>query len=95
VCMEVWSVLRRGGRWWINLPTWREEGGPSKEHYMILPTWFMKPLLEKSGFRIVYSSDESIEYQYLLEKVSLEEIIDAKSIRYLLAKRLEMAPDAT
>lgn len=91
MCAEVWAVLRRGGRWWINLPTWQnsDRDGPKKEHYMILPPWFMVPLLERSRFRIVTRKDEGIAYNYLCEKLDLD-FNDPLNISHILEKRLEL-----
>lgn len=98
LCTEIWSVLRPHGRWWIHLPTWQnsDKDGPSNIHFMILPPWFMKPLFERSGFKILYFEDNDARYQYLLERQPLEEITpepsghSEKSIVDLLRRRLEI-----
>lgn len=103
VCMEVWAVLRPYGRWWMNLPTWQssDKDGPSNQHFMVLPPWFMKPMFRRSGFKELYFEDNEIRYQYLLERLPLDKIdtetmIDRnKSIISLLQKRLEMGREYT
>lgn len=98
LCMEVWAVLRPHGRWWINLPTWQysDKDGPSNQHFMILPPWFMKPMFRRSGFKILYFEDNEARYQFLLERLSFEEITlepaphREKSIAHLLKRRLEI-----
>lgn len=90
MCTEVWAVLRKGGRWWINLPTWRgsDKEGPKKEHYMVLPPWFMVPLLERSRFKIVTQKDEETVAYYLCEKLDVD--YDPANISRILEKRLEL-----
>lgn len=99
VCIEVWACLRKSGRWWINLPTWQssDKDGPSNMHFMILPPWFMRPMFRRTGFRELYFEDNEVRYQYLLEKMSLEEITDeprgqeiGKTLQGALRKRLEI-----
>ena len=93
LCTEVWAVLRSYGRWWINLPTWQnsDKDGPSNQHFMILPPWFMKPMLRRSGFRTLYFEDNEVRYQYLLERLPLEEVGHRnKSIIDSLQKRLKI-----
>ena len=98
VCMEVWTVLRPYGRWWMNLPTWKssDKDGPSNQHFMVLPPGFMRPMFKRSGFRELYFEDNEVRYQYLLERLPLEEVDveqvehRKKSIVSLLRKRLEI-----
>lgn len=76
VCIEVWAALRPGGRWWINLPTWQssDKDGPSNQHFMVLPPWFMKPMFKRSGFKELFFEDNDVRYQYLLEKLPLDTV---------------------
>ncbi len=100
VCAEVWASLRPGGRWWINLPTWQhsDKDGPSNEHFMILRPWYMRPMFRRCGFKELYFEDNEARYQFLLEKVPLDEIDPEfsgsgrrkKSMVDQLAKRLEI-----
>ncbi|MBA7617628.1 hypothetical protein ES703_24944 [subsurface metagenome] len=101
VCMEVWAVLKPYGRWWVNLPTWQssDKTGPSINHFMVLPPWFMKPMFRRSGFKELYFEDNNMRYQYLLERLPLEEVEpdptdhNLKSIIGLLRKRLEIGSE--
>lgn len=103
VCVEVWAVLRPYGRWWLNLPTWQasDKDGPTNQHFMVLPPWFMKPMFMRSGFRVIHFEDNEVRYQYLLEKIPMEEMTKLinsgeikKSIQEQLRKRLELGVKA-
>jgi SAM-dependent methyltransferase len=101
VCVEVWATLRPYGRWWINLPTWQssDKDGPSNQHFSVLPPWFMRPMFKRSGFKELYFEDNEINYQYLLEKLPLNEINveqasdRAKSLISQLSTRLQIGKE--
>ena len=95
VCLEVYAVLRDYGRWFMALDPYQEgtsgDDGPGGAHYMILPSWFMKPMFLRTGFKILWMEDSNRRYHYLLEKQPIDKIEMARKVRKpLLVKRLEL-----
>lgn len=90
VCLEVWAVLRDYGRWFMALDPYQKgtsgDDGPGGLHYMILPSWFMKPMFLRSGFRILWMEDSDRRYQYLLEKQPLDTIEPGRKVILPLIK---------
>lgn len=78
VCAEVYATLRDHGLWWMTLDPYQEgcpgADGPKNHHYMILPQWFMCPMFRRSGFRVLYIEDSNLRYQYLVEKLPIEDV---------------------
>lgn len=88
VCIEMWAVLRVGGRVFIEMP--EPDSGLSKNHTMVLPPEFMKKMFEASGFKTL----ENQRHKHLFEKISIEELQSSPIAQYSvwpqLAKRLEL-----
>jgi len=88
VCVEMWVLLRVGGRVYVEMP--EPDSGLSKNHTMILPPEFMKEMFEASGFKTLKNQRCS----HLFEKISMEELRSSpnglRSVWPHLAKRLEL-----
>lgn len=88
VCIEMWAVLRVGGRVFIEMP--EPDSGLSRNHTMVLPPEFMKKMFEASGFKTL----ENQRHKHLFEKISIEELqsssIGPYSVWPHLTKRLEL-----
>jgi len=77
MCMEVWAVLRPGGKWWMRLPSMKEveeAGGPSNEHFLLLLPEFMSPMFKRSGFRVLKMRNDDLFYTYLVERLPFDQI---------------------